>query len=167
MLKVKLGRAVVSAVLIGAVLAPQASADTIRATLDGKRIRVERVGSLNCHDFDYPTIRCFSSVDRLATDIAARLAAKDAAGARLLQAGYVTVYADASYGTPLISLASDHTSLSSIGWNDRISSFKSFGASGTFWEHSPSGGSAYGYGPTTQVATLGSYNDTFSAFYNN
>lgn len=165
-MKVKLRRAILTALLLGMIAAPQASGDSLRATLDGKRISVERVATLNCHDFDYPTIRCFSSIDRLADDMAARLAARDAAGARLLQSGYVTVYTDAFYGTPLISLASDHPSLSAIGWNDKISSFKSFGASGTFWEHSPSGGSAYGFGPTTQAATLGSSNDTFSAFYN-
>jgi hypothetical protein len=166
MVMVKLGRAVVTALLIGMVVAPQASADSLRATLDGKRIRIERVASLNCHDFDYPTFRCFSSIELLADDIAARLAAKDAVGAQLLQAGYVTAYADAWYGTPLITLANDQTSLSAIGWNDRISSFKSFGASGTFREHSPSGGASFGYGPTTQAGTLGGSNDTFSAFYN-
>lgn len=164
-MKVRLGRAMVSAVLLATIIAPQASADLLSATLDGKRIRMERVASLNCHDFDYPVIRCFSTADLIAADIAARLAGRDAAGARLLATGYVTVYQDAAYGTPSVSLSSDQTSLSALGWNDRISSFKSFGASGGFWEHSPPGGFYYGYWTTTQVSSLGgAYNDKFSAF---
>jgi hypothetical protein len=154
-----------SAILLASIFAPQVSADELRATLDGKRIRIERVANLNCHDFDYPVIRCFSTADLIAADIAARLDANTAAGARLLFGGFVTVYQDSNYGTPSISLANDETSLSAIGWNDRISSLQSFGASGGFWEHAPSGGFLYGYGTTTQVPNLGgAYNDKFSAF---
>ena len=161
----RLGRAMALAMLLTTMVAPQVSADELRATLDGKRIRIERVASLNCHDFDYPVIRCFSTADLVAADIAARLDATTAAGARLLSGGFVTVYQDVYYGSPSISLANDETSLTAIGWNDRISSLQSFGASGGFWEHSPSGGFLYGYGTTTQVPNLGgAYNDKFSAF---
>jgi hypothetical protein len=163
--KVRLGRALLSAVLLVTIVAPQVSADGLSATLDGKRIRLENVPDLNCHDFDFPVIRCFSTPDLIAGDIAARLAGRNAAGAQLLLAGYVTVYQDAGYGSPSISLSYDQTSLSALGWNDRISSFISHGASGGFWEHSPSGGFYYGYASTTQVSYVGAfYNDKFSAF---
>jgi hypothetical protein len=150
--------------LLAVMGASQASAGDLSATLDGKRIRLDRVASLQCHDFDYPIIRCFSTAERIAADIDARLAARDAAGARLLLAGYVTVYQDNFYGTPSISLSTDQASLSALGWNDRISSFKSFGATGGFWEHSPSGGFFHAYAATTQAPSLGSHNDAFSAF---
>jgi hypothetical protein len=162
--KTRLGRAAVSAVLLAAMVAPPASADGLRATLDGKRIRIDRVASLQCHDFEYPVIRCFSTADRIAADIDARLDNSDVDGARLLSVGFVTVYQDISYGTPSISLSNDWSSLSVLGWNDRISSFKSFGATGGFWEHSPSGGFFHGYATTTQTSSLGSHNDAFSAF---
>jgi hypothetical protein len=165
MMKARLARAVASAILLAAIVAPQASADDLSATLDGKRIRIDRVPSLNCHDFDYPVIRCFSTPDLVAADIAARLDAGSAEGARLLSTGYVTVFQDVYYGAPFISLSNDQTSLSSIGWNDRISSFKSYGASGGFYEHSPTGGTWYAYGSSTQIGSLGAMNDKFSAFY--
>ena len=163
-MKTKLGRAVLSALLLGAMVAPQVSADGLSATLDGKRIRMSRVPTLQCHDFDYPVIRCFSTSHLIAEDIAARLDAAGADGARLLSSGYVTVYQDVSYGPPSISLSTDFPSLSVLGWNDRISSFKSFGATGGFWEHSPSGGFFDAYTTTTMASSLGSHNDTYSAF---
>jgi hypothetical protein len=162
--KSTLGRAVVTAVLLMAIAAPSAFGNGLSATLDGKRIRIDRVSSLNCHDFDYPVIRCFSTADLIAADIGARLSG-EAAGARLLLSGYVTAYQDAGYNGPSISMSTDQTSLSSLGWNDRISSFKSFGAHGGFYEHSPSGGTYYAYGSSTQVSSLGAMNDKFSAFY--
>jgi hypothetical protein len=162
--KTRLRTAVVFAMLLATVMAPQVSADGLSATLDGKRIKLARVASLNCHDFDYPVIRCFSTPVLIAADIAARLDPGTAVGARLLLAGYVTAYQDHLYGTPSITLSSDQTSLSALGWNDRISSFKSFGATGGFWEHSPSGGFFHAYSTSTQEPSLGSHNDAFSAF---
>jgi hypothetical protein len=158
----------IAGMLLAVMGASQVSAGDLSATLDGKRIRLDRVASLQCHDFDYPIIRCFSTAEWIAADIDARLAAKDAAGARLLLAGYVTVYQDNFYGTPSISLSTDQASLSSLGWNDRISSFRSFGAVGEFREHSPAGGFTYGYGSSSQVTYVGdAYNDKFNAFYIN
>jgi hypothetical protein len=163
--KTKRVRAISIALLLVTIVAPSASADNLSATLDGKRIRIDRVADLNCHDFDYPVIRCFSTADLLAADIAVRVGGKDAGNARLLLSGYVTAYKDNGNGGPSISISNDQTSLSTLGWNDRISSFKSFGATGGFWEHSPSGGFFYGYTTTTQVSSVGgAYNDKFSAF---
>ena len=163
-MKLRLARGIVAAVLLAITMAPIASADGLTATLDGKRIRMQRVASLQCHDFDYPIIRCFSTPDLIAADIAARFDANQSTGARLLLTGWVTVYENADYGTPSISMANDYPSLSALGWNDRISSFKSFGATGNFWEHSPSGGFDYTFASTTQASSLGSNNDKFSAF---
>jgi hypothetical protein len=153
---------VVVATMFLALAAPATAADRLTATLDGQRIRIDRVGELNCHDFDFPVIRCFSSGTRLATDIASHVAPAD--GASLLLTGYVTVYEHAAYQGASIALSVDQPYLSSIGWNDRISSFKSFGANGHFREHSPAGGFLYAYGSTTQISSLGAVNDTFSAF---
>jgi hypothetical protein len=155
-------------VLLVTIAVPQVSAIELRATLDGRPIRLDRVPSLNCHDFDAPVIRCFSTAELIAADIAARLSGQDTAGARLLVVGFVTVYQDANYGTPSFSFSSDEASLEAIGWNDRISSFRSFGAVGSFREHAPAGGFFYAYGSTTQIAALGpAHNDKFSAFYIN
>lgn len=162
---IKLGRALVSGVLLATMMVSQVFANELSATLDGKRIRIDRVPELNCHDFDYPVIRCFSTAELIAADLEARMSAGDAAGARLLEVGYVTIYQNIAYSCPCFNISNGETSLSSIGWNDRISSFISHGASGGFWEHSPSGGFYYGYASTTEVYYVGDfYNDKFSAF---
>ena len=64
-----------------------------------------------------------------------------------------------------MTLSTDQPWLSSIGWNDRISSFKSFGATGRFLENSPGSGLVYTFGSGAQISFLSaSYNDKFSAF---
>jgi hypothetical protein len=80
--------------------------------------------------------------------------------------GWLTVYEHASYAGSAMGLSADQPWLSSIGWNDRISSFKSHGAAGTFRENSPSGGFVYFFGPFSQATYVGDfYNDRFSALY--
>jgi hypothetical protein len=159
------GIAVLVAVIGFATAGATFAGDGLRATLDGRPIPISRVGQLNCHDFDYPVIRCFSSPDALSADIESRLSSS-ATGAFLLLSGFVTAYEHDNYGGASISLSTDQPSLSSIGWNDRISSFKSFGATGRFREDSPAGGFTYVFGATAQVSSLGgTYNDKFSALY--
>jgi hypothetical protein len=159
-------RAALIVALLCAVMTPTVEAGPI-ATLDGRAIAVEQAADLDCHDFEYPVIRCFHSVASLESDIAARTA-RQSSGALFAVAstGYVVVYEHALYGGAAKILSSDVSWLSDIGWNDRISSFKSFGATGAFNEHSPSGGFIYYYGPTSRVASLsGAYNDKFSSFF--
>ena len=77
---------------------------------------------------------------------------------------YVIVFEHGQYAGASMSLSQDYSYLGTIGWNDKISSFKSFGASGKFWENAPSGGFAYFFGSTTWVAYVGDqFNDRFSA----
>jgi hypothetical protein len=161
-----LARLAVLVAMFVVAASPVAAGDELSATLDGRRLRVDRVAEFNCHDFDYPVIRCFSSPTELATDVAAHVAAR--ATSLTLLGGYVTVYQDASYGGASIALSTDQQFLTAIGWNDKISSFQSSGAVGNFREHSPAGGFFYAYGSTTQIPSLsGAYNDKFSAFYIN
>jgi hypothetical protein len=144
--------------LVGSV----GATDKVSATLGGHAISLEEAGKLSCHDFDYPVIRCFSSPAALQADVARRSGAGRAAA---LTIGYVTVFEHATYDGAQMSLSADQPWLSSIGWNDRISSFKSFGATGRFWENSPGGGLYYVFGSTAQISYVGNtYNDKFSAF---
>jgi hypothetical protein len=161
-------RAVVMVALVSAVFTPAVQAGPI-ATLDGREIAIDQASNLNCHDFEYPVIRCFDSVASLESDVAIQFAGQNQRALFTASAtGYVVVYEHASYGGSTKVLSSNVAWLSDIGWNDKISSFKSFGATGAFHEHSPSGGFIYWYGPTARVASLsGTYNDKFSAFYIN
>ena len=155
-------RALMCAVVAMFLLGGSVSAtDKVSATLGGQAISLERAGNLSCHDFDYPVIRCFSSPAALQADVARRASA----GRAVVLAGYVTVFEHATYDGAQMSLSADQQWLSSVGWNDRISSFKSFGATGRFWENSPAGGSYYAFSPSSQVSYVGNtYNDKFSAF---
>jgi len=154
------------AIMLVVAATPVAAGDGLTATLDGRRIGLGRVAEFNCHDFDYPAIRCFSTPDALAADMARHLGDPALLAGRLASGGFVTAWQDALYGGPSISLSVDYPSLSALGWNDRISSFKSFGATGNFREDSPAGGFSYVFGSTAQVSSLnGTYNDKFSAFY--
>jgi hypothetical protein len=139
---------------------------SVSATFDGAAISLDEARGLSCHDFDFPILRCFATASVLETEVAKRVQVGAAAGlAALAGDGYVTVFENVQYGGSALTLSADQPWLSSVGWNDRISSFKSFGATGNFREDSPGGGFIYGYGATTQISSLtGTYNDKFSAF---
>lgn len=92
-----------------------------RAQLDGKTIPLRDVGLFQCHDLDFPVIRCFGSSaerDKDMTDVerSAELATV---------AAYVTWYADGNYGgSPSFTALWSEPDLTIYGWNDRISSFR-------------------------------------------
>jgi hypothetical protein len=151
------------------IVAPGAvMARTEIATLDGEVISPAQAADLHCHDFDYPRIRCFVSSEEMLADIGVAASAElDAANLTAL-AGFMVVYADPAYAGASRTLSVDYPNLGSLGWNDRISSFKSYGVTGNFREHSPAGGFTYTFGSSSQVSSLSStYNDKFSAYYVN
>lgn len=135
-------------------------------SLDGELISVERAAEIACHDLDPEAIRCFETTAEMEADLRTILRGGDGMAAAVLASGYVIVYEDNYFDGASRTLSIDYANLSSIGWNDRISSFKSFGASGHFREHAnPPSGFTYGYGSSTQVSSLGStHNDKFSYF---
>jgi hypothetical protein len=155
------GLMAVSALSIAGVAAPRPvmagdSDQELTATLDGKPIPVEDVGKYNCDDFDYPHITCSSS--RVVADTRATLVTL------LTSIDYVTIYDLSNYGGASMNISADYATLSTIGWNDRISSFKARNSeTGTFWTDWFYGGTFYAFCCNTQVANLGSYSNTFSS----
>ena len=142
--------------------------DGLSASMEGSPIFLSAVAASPCHDFEYPIIRCFRSLERLmaAVESRERRDRQVARSAATASAGYVIAYDFYNYaGTNPKVLSSDQAWLVFIGWNDVTSSFKSFGATGRWWENSPNGGFVYSYGSSTQVPVLSStYNNKFSAF---
>ena len=161
-----IARGVLSAVLLDGHDSPGRPCFS-EATLDGRTISIDAAADLDCHDFEYPVIRCFTSIAALEFDVAVQLGRqRSRTSFAPASIGYVVVYEHVAYGGAVKVLALDVPWLSSLGWNDKISSFKSFGASGAFHEHSPNGGFVYSYGPSSRVASLsGMYNDKFSSFF--
>lgn len=137
--------------------ASAANPDTeLTATLDGKAIPVADVGKYDCDDFAYPEIQCWSN--RVLADSRALLVNV------LTSITYVTIYDLANYAGASMNVSQDYAALSTIGWNDRISSFKARNSeTGQFWTDWFYGGTWYAFCCNTSVASLGSFNNTFSS----
>jgi hypothetical protein len=143
-----------AAAVIGAALTmPMAAAtDGIRAMMDGKPVSLERLDELTC----------FATSEELEAAAPARFRAVHGVEAAAAS-GYVIAWEHADYNGSSRAMSIDYANLGSIGWNDRITSFKSFGATGRFWQHSPWDGWSYGFGGSTRVSNVGpTYNDAFS-----
>ena len=149
---------------IGGPLAPPAtaadlgSADAgaaVVAYLDGKPIALKLVANYDCDDFSYPVIECSSQ----AATVQSR-----AMLALLSGAEYVTVWDQPNFGGGSMSISQDYASLLTIGWNDRISSFKARNSeTGRFTVDWFFGGSSWPFCCNSQLSSLGAYDNTFSA----
>lgn len=136
-----------------------AAAD-LRADLDGKPINLVEVGDHFCDDFSYPQIHCFSR----AADLVARAAAIEAVTA----VDYVTIFDFTNYAGSFMNVSEDYSVLATLGWNDRISSFKGRNSqTGHFHTDWFYGGAAYGFCCNQNVSSLGGYDNTFSSVHRN
>jgi hypothetical protein len=147
--------------LLEALVVPQPVAGAeVTANLDGRPLPVSEINRFHCEALDYPRVHCFRS----ASDRDARV--RSAVRANLsLATGYVIAWQDAGFLGPSITLSGDVSNLGSLGWNDRITSFKAFsGASGRFYEHANYAGVYYAFCCGVQVSNVGqTYNDKFSS----
>jgi hypothetical protein len=148
--------AIICALTLGPATVVGASSSPMTADLDGRPIALSEVAKHSCHDIDYPRIHCFATQ-----------AARDASAAPLLassSATYVIVWEDASYAGSSLIISQDYTVLATLGWNDRISSYKAQNSlTGRFWTDWFYFGTAYYFCCNQQVPLLGVYNDTFSS----
>lgn len=132
----------------------------LSATLDGKPIPVEDVGRYYCDDFAYPEIRCWST--RVLPDSRALLVTM------LASSDYVTIWDGTTFGGVFMNISQDYSALNTIGWNDRVSSFKGRNSgNGTFYTDWFYSGSFWGFCCNSQLASLGAYNNTFSSVLRN
>jgi hypothetical protein len=128
----------------------------LSATLDGRPIPLEEVGKHYCDDFAYPEIRCWST--RLLADSRALTVSL------LTSVDYVTIYDLVNFGGVFMNVSQDYSALAVVGWNDRVSSFKARNSeTGTFYTDWFYSGSFWAFCCNSQLASLGSYNNTFSS----
>jgi hypothetical protein len=157
------------AVLVGLLLALAVSSparaaapEKITATLDGRPIPVSEIAEHDCHDLDFPIIRCFTDASDRDASLSLHGSVSIAATAGVT---YVTVW-DGTYSGASISLSQDYDTLVTIGWNDRISSFKGRNSeTGRFYVDWFHGGASYNFCCNQQVGSLGSLNNTFTSVY--
>lgn len=161
------GRAAAGLALVLALVVPAtAAAAGPHAELDGRPIALSLVPDFYCHDLAYPIIRCFRTPDALSADLV-RGGPHAASATVSTGVAYVTIYQDISLSGPFTTLSQDYDNLGSIGWNDRVSSFKSLnGYGGRFWTDASRSGSSYSFSAGAVVTYVGdAFNDTFSSVY--
>ncbi len=131
--------------------------------LDGRPITLEEAAAHSCHDFDYPVLTCYRTSAEMEQVAAARFTA-DAIASAAAATGYVVVFEHGAYGGASRTISQSYGYLGDIGFNDKISSFKSYGATGRFFDNAPPGGLAYSFSGSTWVTYVGDiYNDKFSS----
>ena len=158
------------AVLVGLLMALAVSSparaaapEKVTATLDGQPIPVSEIAEHDCHDLDFPIIRCFTDESDRDASLSVLGSVSVAAAAGVT---YVTVWDGASFSGASISLSQDYDTLVVIGWNDRISSFKGRNSeTGRFYVDWFHGGTSYSFCCNQQVGSLGSLNNTFTSVY--
>lgn len=143
-----------------------AAAPGVSATLDGRAIDVADIVDFQCHDLDYPVIRCF----RKAADRDASIALDAGVGQASLSVTtavvYVTVWDQPGFQGSSLSISQNYDVLSTIGWNDRVSSFKGRNSeSGRFFVDWFGGGSYWPFCCNSTYGSLGTYDNTFSSVY--
>jgi hypothetical protein len=143
------------------------SGPTITAEPVGRAIKPELISSFYCHDFDYPVIRCFRSALELEAAEASRASASEGLSATFTAADYVTIYDGTVWTGAYMDVSQNYDALFSIGWNDRISSYKARNSvSGKFWTDWFASGTARSFCCNTQVSSLPSNLDNaFSSVY--
>jgi hypothetical protein len=157
------------ALLVAAILVPPSpvaaaqASSPVTADLDGTAIVLVDVGRYYCHDFDAPRFHCFETAAALDAVLEP---ASDLLGLLVAAApNYVVIYENGWYGGASMYVSQDYTVLATIGWNDRISSFKALNSeTGNFhWDWFYGGGTPYTFCCNQNVPSLGTWNDNISS----
>jgi hypothetical protein len=116
------------------------------------------VSKYHCQDLDYPRIHCFRTEIDLEMSAASLLAAS--------ASSYVIAWDQPTYAGTSFIFTQDYTVLATIGWNDRISSFKAQNSqTGHWYTDWFYGGSSWYFCCNVQQPSLGAYNDIFSSVH--
>lgn len=147
--------------------------EELQAVFWGEPIALSDVRNHHCHDGQFPKIRCFSTDEERDTD--AGLVTSDidldsgaAEIAQLASSYYVVWYEHSNYAGLSYLTSVSHANLTTIGWNDAISSFKSLnGGRPKWWEHSDYAGSSWQWAAGAWVSYVGNAaNDRWSSVKN-
>lgn len=132
----------------------------MRVLLDGRPATIGAAARSHCEDLTPGVLECFAT--SRARDLAVSARGKSSSAA---SSGYVVAYVNASFGGASIVMSQDYANLGTIGWNDRISSYKVYTSlTGYFYQNSNYSGLAQSYCCFSQVSYVGNaYNDTFSS----
>lgn len=140
---------------------------TIAADLGGRPIKPDLIASYYCHDFDYPTVHCYRTAADLEAAEAARAVSSFSPTAAFSIADYVTIFDGTVWTGTYMDISQNYDALFSIGWNDRVSSYKARNsASGKFWTDWFASGTSRSFCCNTQVSSLpAGLDNAFSSVY--
>lgn len=163
--------AAVAVMLIVAADPGGAYGTSLVADLEGDPIAVRDVGRYHCHDLAYPRFHCFRTAERLEAAVAAmgrpttsRIGTRSVAIASTTAISYVRIYELSSYAGSSAYLSQSYSNLGTIGWDNKISSFKSvnFGY-GVFYTSTSFTGTTRSFYGGDAVSSLGTLDNTFSS----
>jgi hypothetical protein len=153
----------VSVAPVTAVSHPTLSS-TLRVDLDGRQINPRLTSRYYCHDLQFPAIHC--SRTEAARDASMQKAVVGAF-ATLSASDYVVIYDGPNFSGPSMVISQNYDALFTIGWNDRISSYRGVNsASGRLWTDWFGSGTLRTFCCNTLVSTLPSgLDNAFSSVY--
>ena len=153
-------------VLSTASVTAQPTLDTnspVAVVLDGRFIGTATPAAAHCDDLIPGVLECFSRMSERDTVAELRMALSPTG---VSSSGYVVAYQDASFLGASVVLSQDYSNLGSIGWNDRISSYKVYTPlTGYFYGDAGYTGGMTSFCCNSQVSYVGdARNDSFSSF---
>jgi hypothetical protein len=156
-----------SVTAVSAASSPTRAPEAIVVDVEGQQIKPVLTSSFYCHDFDYPRIHCFRTATQLNAAETTFVRAKLAVSPNFTSADYVTIFDGSAYTGAAMDLSQSYDALWSIGWNDRISSYKARNSvSGTFWTDWFASGTGRNFCCNTNVSSLPSdLDNAFSSVY--
>ncbi len=152
-------------------LSAPTNAASVRAMLGEQEIAVQDVTRYHCHDADYPVLRCFSSARDASAGFNAALRRGGTRTSTTLETSaitYIRVFVHSVYQGSSIYLSQNYDNLTSIGWNDVISSYKAMNSqSGTMYENAFMDGRIENFCCNASVSYIGDFmNDRTSSIEN-
>jgi hypothetical protein len=149
---------------------PQRPVQQVVADLEGRQIKSALISSFYCHDFDFPLVHCYRSAAALAR-AESRWGAQDGKltteSAAFGVNDYVSIFDGNAYTGAGMDVSQNYDVLFTIGWNDRISSFKGRNSAyGEFWTDWYATGTGRPFCCNALVSSLPSGQDNaFSSVY--
>ena len=140
----------------------------VEATLDGRPIDLSDVGRYQCHDLEFPVIRCFrKAIDRdLSVDAGLDVLGVSVSVSAATAVVYVTLYDSPNFLGASISLSQNYDALATIGWNDRVSSFRGRNSeTGKFFTDWFASGGTWAFCCNQSITGLSTYDNSFSSVY--
>lgn len=149
----------------------------LSASLDGQPIPLVEVSRHHCHDFAYPQYTCFRTARERDRDMPQFVAARSIQRTAVrgingalgtLGVNYVLFFEHSDYGGYSSVTSNPVPDLSVVGWNNKISSFKSTnGGRPRWWDGTSYSGSSWQWGVSAWVSYVGDVaNDRFTSVQN-